>query len=48
MHEEIVFRDRGRVRAVVTGPDGYLYVALNTLFPDSPGQIVRLVPRRNP
>jgi glucose/arabinose dehydrogenase len=44
VHEEMVFRDLGRVRDVVTGPDGYLYLSLNTAFADSPGQIVRLVP----
>lgn len=44
VHEESIFRDLGRVRDVVTGPDGYLYIALNTVFADSPGQIVRLVP----
>jgi glucose/arabinose dehydrogenase len=38
-HEEVLFRKLGRVRAVVNGPDGYLYVALNM-----PGRIVRLVP----
>jgi glucose/arabinose dehydrogenase len=37
--EEVVFKDHGRVRNVVTGPDGLLYVALN-----SPGRIVRLAP----
>jgi aldose sugar dehydrogenase len=43
-HQEIVFSDLGRVRDVVTGPDGFLYVALNSESQDSPGQIVRLVP----
>jgi len=42
--QETLFSDLGRVRDVVTGPDGYLYVALNTQFGDSPGQIIRLVP----
>jgi glucose/arabinose dehydrogenase len=42
--QEILFNDLGRVREVVTGPDGYLYVALNLQFGDSPGQIIRLVP----
>lgn len=42
--QEIVFRDLGRVRDVITGPDGYLYVSLNSAFQDSPGEIVRLVP----
>lgn len=42
--QEILFRDLGRVRDVITGPDGYLYVALNAEFQDTPGEIVRLVP----
>jgi glucose/arabinose dehydrogenase len=37
-HREILFKG-SRVRDVVQGPDGYLYVALN-----NPGRIVRLVP----
>jgi len=40
-HQEVLFRGLGRVRDVVDGPDGYLYVALN-----QPGRIVRLVPVR--
>ncbi|MBI5767430.1 MAG: PQQ-dependent sugar dehydrogenase [Verrucomicrobia bacterium] len=43
-HQELVFTNLGRVRAVVTGPDGLLYVALNSEFGNSPGEIVRLVP----
>jgi aldose sugar dehydrogenase len=46
--QEIVFSGYGRVRDVVTGPDGYLYVALNVpgvrLSDTTPGLIVRLVP----
>lgn len=38
-HQEVVFSDMGRVRTVVQGPDGYLYVLLAT-----PGRIARLVP----
>lgn len=38
-HQEVLFREHGRVRDVVLGPDGYLYVALN-----NPGRIARLVP----
>ncbi len=38
-HQEVLFKEHGRVRDVVTGPDGYLYVALN-----NPGRIARLVP----
>jgi aldose sugar dehydrogenase len=39
VHKEIIWRGYGRVRDVINGPDGYIYVALN-----SPGTIVRLVP----
>ncbi len=42
--QEILFNDLNRVREVVQGPDGYLYVALNFQFNNSPGQIIRLVP----
>lgn len=38
-HQEILFKDFGRVRDVQTGPDGAIYVALN-----QPDRIVRLVP----
>jgi glucose/arabinose dehydrogenase len=37
--QEVLFKNIGRVRDVATGPDGFLYVALN-----EPGRIVRLVP----
>jgi aldose sugar dehydrogenase len=47
-HEEIVFKGFGRVRDVIVGPDGYLYVALNVpgvrLSDSMPGLIIRLVP----
>ena len=39
VREEIIFKGYGRVRDVVTGPDGLLYLAMN-----SPGRIARLVP----
>jgi len=39
VREEIIFKGYGRVRDVVTGPDGLLYLAIN-----SPGRIARLVP----
>lgn len=42
-HQEIVFRGMGRVRDVVTGPDGLIYLALNT-----PGRIARIVPSDGP
>lgn len=48
VHDEIVFRGFGRVREVVTGPDGFLYVTLNSQFGDSPGQVIRLVPVETP
>ncbi len=38
-HQEVLFSEHGRVRDVVTGPDGFIYVALN-----NPGRIARLVP----
>ena len=37
--QEVLFKNLGRVRDVIDGPDGYLYVVLNT-----PDRIVRLVP----
>lgn len=46
-HEEVVFKGFGRVRQVLTGPDGYLYVLIQnsqTLY-NSPGMVVRLVPQ---
>ena len=42
VRQEIVFKGLGRVRDVVTGPDGLLYLAMNT-----PGRIARLVPDEN-
>jgi aldose sugar dehydrogenase len=47
-HEEVVFDRYGRVRDVVTGPDGLLYVALQLpgaiLSASTPGVVVRLLP----
>jgi glucose/arabinose dehydrogenase len=40
-HQEILFKGIGRVRDVVNGPDGYLYIVLN-----QPDRIERLVPAR--
>lgn len=37
--QEVLFRGIGRVRAVQTGPDGFVYVCL-----EDPGRVVRLVP----
>jgi glucose/arabinose dehydrogenase len=39
VRQEVLFVEMGRVRDVVTGPDGLIYVALN-----NPGRIARLVP----
>jgi glucose/arabinose dehydrogenase len=38
-HQEVVFAEMGRVRTVVQGPDGYLYVLLA-----SPGRVARMTP----
>jgi glucose/arabinose dehydrogenase len=40
MHEEVILKNAGRVRDVVCGPDGAVYVVLN-----SPGTILRLTPK---
>jgi glucose/arabinose dehydrogenase len=51
--QEVIFNQYGRVRDVVQGPDGYLYLALNHatgagttygLISPVPGWVVRLVP----
>ncbi|MBT3601526.1 MAG: c-type cytochrome [Candidatus Latescibacteria bacterium] len=39
MHEEVIVKNLGRVRDVSTGPDGAIYVVLN-----SPGTVIRLSP----
>lgn len=39
IHREKLLEDIGRVRNVVMGPDGYIYVAIET-----PGKILRLMP----
>jgi glucose/sorbosone dehydrogenase len=48
LHREVVFDRYGRVRDIVTGPDGLLYVALQLpgpqLFASTPGLVVRLAP----
>jgi len=52
-HQEAVFEQFGRVRAVTTGPDGLLYVLLQNptgsgtglgLSASTPGMVIRLVP----
>lgn len=53
--QEVLFAQFGRVRDIVQGPDGYLYVALQSptggqgvpLSAATPGMIVRLVPQSN-
>ena len=51
--EEIVFGQFGRVRDIIQGPDGYLYIALQnptgagtglSLSASTPGRVIRLVP----
>lgn len=39
IHEEILFKNIGRVRDVRMGPDGYIYMAV-----ESPGTVYKLVP----
>ena len=39
--EEVILKNVGRVRDVVQGPDGYLYVAL-----EGPGRIVKVIPKK--
>jgi aldose sugar dehydrogenase len=43
VHQELLIKSSGRVRDVLTGPDGFLYVVFN-----DPGRIVRLVPAAVP
>jgi hypothetical protein len=51
--QEVIFNQYGRVRDVVEGPDGYIYLAINHatgagtpygLIAPVPGWVVRLVP----
>jgi glucose/arabinose dehydrogenase len=44
VHQELIFKGLGRVRDMITGPDGALYVALEIPGPDTPDCIIRLVP----
>jgi len=54
--QEVVFAQFGRVRDIVQGPDGYLYLALQNptggqgvpLSAATPGMIVRLMPASPP
>jgi len=41
MHEEVILKNAGRVRDVVCGPDGAIYVVLN-----DPGTVLRLTPKK--
>jgi aldose sugar dehydrogenase len=41
MHEQVILKNAGRVRDVSTGPDGAIYVVLN-----SPDAVIRLTPIR--
>ena len=43
-HQELILKGLGRVRDLITGPDGCLYVALEIPGPDTPDCIIRLVP----
>ena len=47
-HQEVVFNQFGRVHDVIQGPDGYLYVTLQTpgqqVSDSTPGRVARLVP----
>jgi len=54
-HQEAVFEQFGRVRAVTSGPDGLLYVLLQNptgagtglgLAASTPGMVIRLVPEK--
>jgi glucose/arabinose dehydrogenase len=38
-HQEVLFKDVGRIRDMIVGPDGYVYIAFN-----QPDRIARLVP----
>jgi len=42
VHQELLFKWLGRIRDIETGPDGYLYLALE--HRERPGEIVRLIP----
>lgn len=44
VHEEVILRDRGRIRDVANGSDGYLYLAINVTRHEGRSEIVRLKP----
>ena len=48
-HQEVVFNEYGRVRDIIIGPDGLLYVALSLpgqrVFDTTAGVIIRMLPQ---
>lgn len=44
VEDEIILRNQGRIRHVINGPDGYLYLLLETRRHTGPGLVARLVP----
>lgn len=46
-HRETILKQQGRVRDVASGPDGYIYAAINTRSPNS-GALYRLKPVPQP
>lgn len=44
VHEEVILRDRGRIRDIANGPDGYIYLAINVTRHEGRSEIVRLKP----
>ena len=47
VHSETILKKQGRVRDVASGPDGYIYAAINTRSPNS-GALFRLKPVSQP
>jgi len=47
VHSETILKKQGRVRDVASGPDGMIYVSLNTRGPNS-GTLYRMVPLGEP
>ena len=43
MRDEIILKGINRVRDVLSGPDGYIYVSLNTKGPNY-GELYRIKP----
>ncbi len=44
VHEEVILRNRGRIRDIANGPDGYLYLAINLTRNQRGSEIVRIKP----